>query len=304
MIVAQADREFMGSPLREQPDKPFYHYTGPGGLEGILGKGAIWATDYRGLNDDEELTRGENAITGELDAIIGEHDDNTPLGDLARRVRGLRDGHRVIDIPNIGIYVTSFSTEPELSHQWDHYADHGKGYAIGFKSLPLPTGNPTPQRLELGLSVDFGYCLYDEAQYRKLVREIILFVASGLEKYCEYYAKNEAQVESLVRTARICALARLGASVWFLKRPSFEGESELRLVQIGAPPEQPQERQVDGRAVKFIEIDIRKDGCLDLYEIMAGPAEPSAKPDGYLKSVMDRSGYEHVKLSRSRLTYP
>ena len=56
LIVAQADREFMGSPLREIPDR-FWHYTRDGGLEGILSKGAIWATDYRHFYDDnEELT--------------------------------------------------------------------------------------------------------------------------------------------------------------------------------------------------------------------------------------------------------
>ena len=69
LIVRQARREFLGSGQRRQPESPFYHYAPEGGLVGVLEAECLWATDYRFLNDREEVERGEHAVQAELESV-------------------------------------------------------------------------------------------------------------------------------------------------------------------------------------------------------------------------------------------
>src|SRR5262245_60279436 len=95
-IVSQADREFMGSQLKRQPDEPFYHYAREGGMTGMLETESIWATDYRFLNDTTELTLGEQAIENEIAAVTREQPLTTPLGWFCRHIEENRKGRRLI----------------------------------------------------------------------------------------------------------------------------------------------------------------------------------------------------------------
>jgi hypothetical protein len=299
LIVAQAGREFMGSPYRQRPTKPIWHYTTADGLDGILAKGVIWATDYRHLYDDpEELTRAERIIAAELDALISQHGKDTVVGDLCRRMRQAREKHRVIDIPGIGIYITSFSDEPEIPNQWRVYGNNFGGYSIGFNRIPLPEGEPKPTKLTVGMSIDFGPCIYDDDVYRARVHDIISFVATGLLKYAEAYGSSPEKVELLCREARNSALAKLGASVWFLKRRLYSGEQELRLVHVGKPPATPLTRPCGSKTAEYIEVSLRHGNQMDLHRVIVG-----AKGDQQLASdILERTGYANVPLVASFLT--
>jgi hypothetical protein len=298
LIVQQAGREFMGSPLRQQPAKPFYHYTSVEGLAGIFGEEAIWATDYRHLDDSDELTRGEHIIESELEILMSQHGRDSLLGDFCSTVRQVREGRRVIDIPGIGIYVTSFSDEPEIPGQWRVYGCNFTGYAIGLNSLPLPVGEQTPTKLTSALSVDFGPCIYDDDIYRACVREIVTVVADGLLKYIDTYCHNPAQVELLFREARVSALARLGASVWFLKRPLYSGEQELRLVHVGKSPTSPLVRPCRSKNAEYIEVPLRKDERMDLQQVIVGSKGDHQRA----RQILDSTNYTDVPLIASSVT--
>jgi hypothetical protein len=90
LIVRQAGREFLGSGQRRQPASPFYHYATPKGASGILETECIWATDYRFLNDREEVERGENAVQAELESVIQEYPEDTCRGFLSRQIEECR----------------------------------------------------------------------------------------------------------------------------------------------------------------------------------------------------------------------
>jgi hypothetical protein len=299
LIVRQADREFLGSPLRRQPETPFYHYTDAAGLSGILETHSIWATEYGKLNDPHELTRGERVIQDELEAISQEYPETTPRGWLCRHVEQARQGHRLIDIPNIGIYVASFSSHGDLLDQWRAYADDASGYTIGFNSLPLPTGVQAPSSLASSLAIDFAPCEYSAEVFRARVRDTLFYVADGLDKYALTYCDNAMQLQRINHEAMGAALARLATLVPFLKDPSFAGEKEWRLIFLGTPAEKltrPTKRY--GEAL-YIKVPLQKPDRMDLHEIITGSR---AIPD-LARSTLDRCGYGHVGITASRVPY-
>jgi hypothetical protein len=308
LIVRQADREFLGSPLRHQPETPFHHYTTSRGFVGIVESQVIWATDYRKLNDPRELTRGEEVIQEALAAMAREHGDGTPVGWLARRVEVARRGRRLIDIPGIHIFVASFSGRPDLLGQLRAYADDGQGYSIGFRGIPLPTGAQTPSKLDSSLAVDFGPCIYDEGVYRAKVREAVEHVALGLQKYSRTYRGMEEhqafgsavdQWERLTDEAYGTTLARLATLVPFLKDAAYAEEQEWRLIVLGTASETRTRPTRYGEAT-FIEVSLKKPDRMDLHEVIVGPRAPGLD---FARSTLDRCGYGHVAVMPSRVPY-
>jgi hypothetical protein len=308
LIARQADEEFLGSALRQQPEVPFCHYTTAGGFAGILGSETIWATDYRKLSDPDELTRGEAVIQGELNAMANEHTDATPAGWLARRVQIIRHERRLIDIPGIQIFVASFSSEPDLLGQIREYADKGQGYVLCFNTIPLPTGTRTPSRLASSLAVDFGRCIYDEANFRAQIRGAVEYVARGLQKYSRTYMGIEEhqafgsaldQWERLTDEAYGTTLARLATLVPFLKDSTYAEEREWRLVFLGTPP-QTRTRPTPFGDAAYIEVSLKTPERMDLHEVVAGPRVTNLD---FARSTLDRWGYGHVPVRRSHVPY-
>jgi len=301
LIAQQAEREFLCSGPRRWPEPPFYHYTTEVGLKGILETEAIWATEYRKLSDSGELTRGEQAVQDELDAVVRESSDSTGLGWMCRQIHERRKGHRLIDIPDMGLYVASFSSQGDLYGQWCRYADDGQGYAIGFNALPLPPRVPAPpEKLAWDLAVDFGPCDYDVDACRAHVRAVVLFIADGVEKYVKTYCTSPEQVVEITHQGVSAALTRVTTMVPFLKDPAFIDEKEWRLIVLGATPAQRTRPTRYGEA-PYVEMPLRGDEPMKLHEIVAGPRSP--KDLDFLRSTLDRCGYGHVKITRSGIPY-
>lgn len=300
LIVRQAGRELLGSGQRRQPGAPFYHYATADGLSGILETQTIWATDYRFLNDTEEVERGERAVQAEIASVIQAYPEDTVRGFLCRQIEEIRHGHRLSDIAPI--YVVSFSNARDHLGQWRAYGDDAQGYALGFKSLPLPVGEQVPVKLDAGLGVDFGPCIYDIEEFRALVRETLFFTADGLEKYTLTYCHSHAEEQRIRKQALSSALANVGTLAPFLKDPAYTEEKECRLMYIGTAPEPElfSRKTIRYGMAPYIKVDLRKGARMDLQEIIAGPRVDSLD---FLKSTAERLGYGNVSLSRSRIPY-
>lgn len=301
LIVRQAEREFMGSQQRTQPETPFYHYTNSVGLTGILASHSIWATDYRKLNDPHELTRGEQAIQDELEAIIREYSDDTARGWLCRRIERVRHGRRLIDLPDIGIYVASFASHGDLLEQWRAYADDAAGYAIGFNSLPLPTGVQAVVNLASSLAIDFAPCEYRVDSYRAQVRAVLFFIADGMEKYVLTYCEDDLGRLMQIRDEAVsAALARLANFVPFLKDPSFAGEKEWRLILLGTPTSTLTRQTARYGEASYIKVSLTKPERMHLHEVIAGPRVNDL---AFVRHTLDRCAYGHVPITPSRVPY-
>lgn len=308
-LVTRAGTAFMSGQRRRQPETPFYHYTTAGGLEGILKSGTIYATDYRHLNDPDEVTRGEEAIQAELDTLIHENGDDTALGDLCRDVEESRRGKRIIDMRDIGIYIGCFSSDGEILPQWKGYSDDAAGFAIGFRTLPMPTGNQKVRDLREDVGVDFRPCVYDVDVFRKDVRGQMVKLAIDAEHYVRTYCdhkrrkKRVERMERIVAQARVAALARLGAMVPFLKGPEYAYEKEWRLLQLGTPKAVLTRRTQRFGDAPYTPVSLLKPTRMDLYEIIVGPRADSVHGPDFARNVAERYGYGDVRIMPSGLRY-
>ncbi len=109
------------------PPDELFHYTDTAGLIGMLvGKGELWATDARCMNDTDELTLGNSLL------------------DQAIRAQAAHPAHallvRLLEHPAYLsglIFTISFSSNRDLLSQWRAYADNGAGFVMGFRSAEL-----------------------------------------------------------------------------------------------------------------------------------------------------------------------
>jgi hypothetical protein len=300
LLLKQAERELMGSLERHQPEEPFFHYTDKKGLEGILESATIWGTEYQRLNDTTELTHGESAIDAELEAIRSEYSDATARGSVCLDVIDIRSQRRFTQM-GYNVYVTSFSSAGDLLGQWERYADKAKGFAIGFRALPLPVGVQTPRGLDAGLASDFQTCVYSEAEYRAMIRRELFLIADGLHKYIDTYHSDltEEQGQALNRSAVLTTAARLGASTPYFKHHAFAEEREWRLVHIGTPPRQLIRPTSFGDA-EYVEVPLRRPDVIDLHSVVTGPRCPQRDRD-LARAVLDRLDYAHVPVVASKV---
>lgn len=109
------------------PPDELFHYTDAAGLVGVLaGKGELWATDVRCMNDTNELTLGTSLLNETIRARAA-HVAQPLLARLLTHpayVSGF-------------LFATSFSSKSDLLSQWRAYADNGSGFALGFRSAEL-----------------------------------------------------------------------------------------------------------------------------------------------------------------------
>ncbi len=129
-ILGALDREI------DLPDV-LYHYTDSKAFLGIVDSNELWATDWRYLNDENELVYGLNLLKSFLREKRRKYSSFFPIIDQIEQTGLLR---------NIGVSgVFCFSEKGDLLSQWRGY---GKGYdsvSIGFDPNLLRhhlTGSP------------------------------------------------------------------------------------------------------------------------------------------------------------------
>lgn len=99
----------------------YYHYTTIAGCLSIITSRRIWLTDYRFLNDKQELKQGLTEFLSHLP------DGKRGAFEKAFSFHSLSTHHCVL----------SMSKSPKILSQWRAYADDGTGVAIGFNEQML-----------------------------------------------------------------------------------------------------------------------------------------------------------------------
>ncbi|WP_440972620.1 DUF2971 domain-containing protein [Pseudomonas koreensis] len=206
-----------------QPDPPdlLFHYTNAGGLLGILKTSRLWATNYRFLNDAQEVRYGfelyklvvENRMSQNKGAVVSEF-----LMRTLRTVNAFDSGY--------DCYIACFCESDGLLNQWRDYASSGGGYAIGIKSCFMQRENIND------LSQDFVLrkVIYQEEKQRVLLSQVLDSTVAALAE-----AAKDAKVEEAnLLIARACSFVRSHIADYLLcfKHPAFEYENEWRLCHV------------------------------------------------------------------------
>ncbi|WP_322859250.1 DUF2971 domain-containing protein [Mycobacterium europaeum] len=108
-----------------------YHYTDTQAFKGVIENAALWATDFRYLNDSGELVWTWAAFVERLDQLVkqpGDHAEAYRAQLEALRLMNARDLMQFDD----AIFVACFSELRDEVTQWAGYGDKGRGVALGF----------------------------------------------------------------------------------------------------------------------------------------------------------------------------
>ena len=145
----------------EQPTIPLFHYTSLRALLGIVGTGALHATDVHFFSDAAELHHTASLLRNVVGRAPDANDSTTRLrqqfiGWLQNR---LMLGH--------AIFVACFTANGNLLSQWRSYCEPSKGVSLGF----------APDKLCMSAaaqSFHVGRCIYESKRQLELDRKSVV----------------------------------------------------------------------------------------------------------------------------------
>lgn len=228
----------------------YYHYTTIAGCHGIITTGKMWFTDYRFLNDKNELTFGLSALMEyfpeekriSFETAFKVHETNTPQ------------------------YLLSLSKTPKILNQWQGYAADGTGIAIGFH-----------KQLMEKVGISFVECKYEDyAVYLKeLVNKHESFIDSvhlampnkntSIENFIDWVGVHKNEFQAVIK------------DIMPLKNVAFKNEEEIRAIYTLSDDDKIMTRISGDRIIPYVEVVLWKDGDDDLtierfvHEIWLGP---------------------------------
>jgi Protein of unknown function (DUF2971) len=302
-ILDQMERELVRKLPRDRPTGSLFHYTGSNGLFGILKDRCIWATDFRCLNDSEELLLGERVVQEEAKILADTMAADTPEQYIFSQIA---EAHARYSLTKVtGVYLTSLSESPDSLSQWRAYGANGSGYCVGIDpaSFPLPDGSPEGAQAMLTLIK----CEYDQTAFRTRVHDELGRLAQGFKTYVETHANTREDIAQFEGRAISLALRVLGGLVLYLKHAAFSEEREWRLVVIPVPGSE--RKQVKCRATArgiapYMTIPLGDEQTpMKLSQVWAGPCQV-AGAEAILTTVLRLHGYDQPSLAlRSTAPY-
>ena len=184
-------------------DNLYYHYTSMESCYNIITSRQIWMTDYRFLNDKNELKQAIKLFVSLCDKSHQEALDN------AFKWHEFMYYHCVF----------SFSSSPQILSQWRAYATDGEGVALGFN----------PQFLEYANLIVVP-CVYEnqEPYINKIIQKHKKFIENIYEADKRIGALNEFMDWIEKHYENFSALIY---DLIPLKSPAFMEEQELRAIK-------------------------------------------------------------------------
>jgi hypothetical protein len=296
-----ADGYFRGVESRNTITAPLYHYTGLAGLEGILKSDSIWFTDYRHLNDPNELLHGLALAQRMLERRAQAGGFEGMLFAWVNDLLNQKNFGRALEF-----LIASFSRNSDELGQWRAYADNAQGVAIGFSPtlfLAVEAANKDPRR-----NVFVGSVLYDDAKTRQRHSKGLDAagkIARDARKYAYRHLRHkDIGMEFLNRLSRSVIASPLIWNALTCKHSGYRGEDEVRLVMLGAKRKFRGKTLKRTRGTKIVpyvpyKLELGKPGSV--VEIVVGPAAPkSAEAD--VKALLNTYGIK-ARVRRSRIPY-
>ena len=242
-----------------------WHYTDSAGLLGIATSKSLWCTEYRYLNDREEMVTFATQLQVRLRETFKE---------FLRK----EDVDLVANLSNMyitwNVFVCSFCKEPDRNEHWQQYARRA-GYALGFDPHVL-------RSLAQAQGFVLAPLLYGEDTALNVANGVLQDHLSLWKLFKSPLAPEDAR--NLTRT--ICDVILHFAP--FFKHGSFRHEKEWRLAKI---------TDVDG-AGKMLFRTSKPLGLINYYEFKF-ETEPGKVPANLIPRVVIGPGNDTVGWTRA-----
>ncbi|OBB77879.1 DUF2971 domain-containing protein [Mycobacterium sp. 852014-52144_SCH5372336] len=125
-----------------------YHYTDSQAFRGVVENAALWATDFRYLNDSQELVYTWAAFVKRLEKLVAESSEACDAYRAQLQALKLMNARNLMQFDD-AMFVACFTELADRISQWTHYGAMGHGFALGFDSerisaLQVPQYNRAP----------------------------------------------------------------------------------------------------------------------------------------------------------------
>jgi hypothetical protein len=237
-----------------------YHYTSHRAALSILQRRELWLSNILYLNDSKEFWWVYELYSSAQSRYWIPEDTEQRIGDAAKQ----RDR-------DVSVCVGCFSAHSDDASQWERYADHGQGVAIGFRLSALRKA--AEERGGVASRVFYG------------AEKCVQGIRAALD--AEWVRRN---VVGESRAGASDALARLAA---FAKEPSFESEREYRVAFYGCDHRVYEFRHTARSLVPYVVLPIQLEYVADVklgprsaaesrsaWEVFLAQGNKGAMPDG------------------------
>ena len=225
-------------PSEKKCPEHLYHYTSIDGVQGILDKNCLQASQIHFLNDTQEFKYSISILEKVLAELRKELPEKTMLrraiemstpsvsdpNDVLAIIYGAMEN--LFSIPPLTkspICVFSLSEERDLLSQWRGYCPPGGGYSIGFRSDFLTQFSET---YELYLAP----CIYDEIKQVAVVKEMVIKFRDTIQKR---WTGRDIEIDKFsedIWKDIVQFFIDFSKTASTLKHPSFYQESEWRII--------------------------------------------------------------------------
>jgi hypothetical protein len=269
--------------FQKKPPKLLYHYTTQEGLIGIIEKRSIWASKIQYLNDTQEFKLAINLARDSLKKL--KYSKNSMKSKIDEMIEDLEE------IPDINVFVCSFSEKEDLLSQWRAYSSFGNGYCIGFSTKVL-LQHLKQDRLNFFLVP----CIYKEACQKKIINQLVKDALANNAKRTNInsavgcYNPQLAFIDCLVTLAPI------------LKNSSFKEEAEWRLIST---PKAIGLKFRPGRStiIPYIEYIYCLKNITPLCKIITGPSPESKLKKAAVQSLLQYNSFNKCKVIESKIPF-
>jgi hypothetical protein len=115
-----------------------YHYTDTKAFAGIVEKAALWATDFRYLNDSRELRYAWDPFVATLRRRASEPGDYSEAYAAQLKALELMESIDLMGFDD-SMFVACFTELRDVVSQWSRYGANGHGIALGFDTEAIRT---------------------------------------------------------------------------------------------------------------------------------------------------------------------
>ncbi|MGN7780480.1 DUF2971 domain-containing protein [Mycolicibacterium sp. 22603] len=317
-----------------------YHYTDPQACKGVIEKAELWGTDFRYLNDSQELVYTWAAFVERLENLVAESREPADAYRAQLQALTLMNAKDLLQFDD-AMFVACFTEVVDRVSQWTHYGAKGHGFALGFDADQISSLQVTqydrepdgqladPVMATIGGGPEAGQqtelkwnAFLQQVRYGDAARDLVV---DGLIDTVQRIAADSGSFESNVGNC-ISQTHALVHRLALVKHSDFEHEREHRITITehhgGRSLKQKAALRSLGRepftvwaygGLVTADVQFRSHETKvfvpyvrlpfersALVEVIIGPAVNHHLAEATLRRILDRNGFRHTQITPSQ----
>ncbi|MDO8720675.1 MAG: hypothetical protein Q7J31_00375 [Syntrophales bacterium] len=264
------------------------------------------------MNDTREFKYARNVVYEALDEVSGRYDLPNVTQSLVAYISKYLDKSLSDTTEISSAYCACLTVSPDHPEQWETYAEHGRGFAIGLNLRQfLDMQVPAVQRGQ-----PFVFCApvnYNQRDQHDLVWRLVEAGICDLQTFSATCSQQSGHLTALLDRVTKEIVDCLLPLMDFIKAPIYKNEREMRLIldpndgTLKAHHVQYSKRDNESMPFIFMDLCNPKTRRLPLAEIKVGPKTSFHEEKSFIEDLLDKIGYmsnydDQPQVTQSLLT--